>query len=158
MSEKIEIRVGEEEEIRERVVGMLVGGCEMEEIGKKLKLGMGEVMRVVQLPVVQARVEEMRRKVYLSQRSGMVDVREIILSAAFESALVCHEVVVLGTCGGLPVPINERLRSARDMLDRAGYGAVQQSLVVTADADSMVNAYEKRKRAEGQEKVRQLTK
>lgn len=136
------------------VAEMMVAGHKPSEMAKRMGVSMDKVVEVMQLPATVMEIETIRRDGYMQRRNELADVRDIIASAALESAMICHEAVVLGTVNGMLVPVGLRLRTAQDMLDRAGYGAVEKSVVVTADADSMVEKYERRKKERQEEKMR----
>ena len=100
-------------------------------------------------PLFQNELTEMEREIserFIEERASA---REKLKAAEGEAADLCIQ-AVRGDIDGTPVPMQLRLKSAWDILDRTDNKAPEKKLVMRVD-QLIIEAYKKRMKKEGEE-------
>jgi len=88
---------------------------------------------------------------FMTERASAMQILE---SGGPSAALYCREMVEFGTLDEKVIPVNKRIESIWDLLDRTGARAPRKVLVARLDAaDLIARAYEKKHKSGGQTQV-----
>lgn len=110
------------------IMRRLIVGETKNEVATSLGMSPGSITRLLKDPVFATELREMESKAdaKLYGSEERLDALETIKRAADESARLCRDVVNNQVVGADDVALDLRVKTAWDILDRAGHGKVEK--------------------------------